>query len=485
MLSCRRLLKWGTALGSAAGTAKAFAARLPRLGNVVPPGIAPQVKAASPSLTGKIFYKDGGELYEIQRRGAVWNARKPNRFPNAIVLAESVDDVVAGVKLAKERNWQVGTRSGGHSFTASHTRDNSVLINISKMKELSVDPKTRIATVSPAWLGDQFNKVISEQHQFMFPTAHDPGVGLGGFVLSGGHGLNSRLWGPGCANLEALDVVTADGELIHADEKQNSDYLWAARGAGPGFFGVAVRYYLNVHPLPTSRKRNVYAFEPEEFDEVATWLRNTQNSLPGYMEAVMVATTDKDKGKPVLRMIATVQAYFEKDADAALAIFENAPVVKKAISRNVNIPVTTFGSVSGITPGSRQMLDGVWTSAGPEKIIPLSRDAFTKFPTPQSFMFWMCWGPVQNLKKDMCYSLQGDCYLSTNAISFDAKDDEKSAAWCKEVVGKLQPIANGSQMNDENMPQNKGPYLSKDSAAKLEVLRKKYDPQRRFVSYLS
>ena len=60
-----------------------------------------------------------------------------------------------------------------------------------------MDPKARIATVSPAWYGDQFNKVLAEQYQLMFPTAHDPGVGLGGFVMCGGHGLNSRLWGAG------------------------------------------------------------------------------------------------------------------------------------------------------------------------------------------------------------------------------------------------------------------------------------------------
>ena len=471
----RQLLKWGASLAAGVNTAKAFAARLPRLGS-----IALQAKTPAP-LDGRIYYK-GDSSYEIQRRGAVWNARKPNRFPNAIVLAESVDDVIAAVKLAKQRGWQVGTRSGGHSFTGSHTRDNSLLINLTRMKELSVDPKTRIAKVSPAWLGDQFNKAISEQYQFMFPTAHDPGVGLGGFVLCGGHGLNSRLWGPACANLAALDVVTADGELIHADEKQNSDFLWAARGAGPGFFGVAVRYYLNVHPLPTSRKRSVYTFQPDVLDELITWLGHTQNSFPKYVEVVMIGGTED--GKPILRLVGTAQAYSEKEADSALAILETCPVIHKAATQRLNIPVTTFGNQSGITPGSRQVLDGVWCSAPPERILASGRDAFLKFPTPQSFMFYMHWGPVQKLP-DMAYSLQGDVYLSTNAISFSAAEDERCSAWCNEVIGKLKPIGNGSQMNDENMPANMGPYLSKDATARLEGLRKKYDPDRRFVSYLA
>jgi FAD/FMN-containing dehydrogenase len=465
MITRRRLLRWGTAMAAAASATKAFALRLPRL------GFAAQ-------LAKKIYFK-GDPAYEIQRRGATFNARKPNRFPTAIVLAENVDDVIAAVKLAKERGWQVSTRSGGHSFTGSHTRDNAVMTNISRMKELSVDPKARIATVSPGWLGDEFNKVLAEQYQLMFPTAHDPGVGLGGFVMCGGHGLNSRLWGPGCANLQALDVVTADGELIHADESQNSDYLWAARGSGPGFFGVAVRYYLNVHPLPTSRKSSVYIFSPDVLDELVTWLGNTQNSFPRFLEGILVGGTSD--GKPALTLAGNSQGYSESEVDAALDILDSAPVVKKALSRHVKIPFHTGGAIK---LGTRQVLDGVWTSAPPDQILAAGRDAFLKFPTPQSFMLWLHWGPVQKLK-DMAYSLQGDVYLSPNAIYYDAVDDERCAAWSAEMMSKLRPISIGSQMNDENMPVNKGPYLSKEAAARLETMRAKYDPQRRFASFLS
>jgi hypothetical protein len=223
-------------------------------------------------------------------------------------------------------------------------------------------------------------------------------------------------------------------------------------------------------------------FSSDVIDELATWLGHTQSSFPGHVEGVMVGGTDK--GKSVLRLIGTAQAYSEKDADSALAIFEGCPLIGKALSRNVNIPVTTYGTTSGITPGTRQILDGVWCSAPPEKILATARDAFVKFPTPQSFMLWMHWGPPQKLK-DMCYSLQGDVYLSTNAIWNNPADDERCAAWGQDVIGRLKPISNGSQMNDENMPANKGPYLSKEAAARLETLRKKYDPDRRFVGFLS
>lgn len=471
MITRRRLLGWGTAIGAAASATKAFALRLPRL------GFAAQVAKPVETTKGKIIYK-GDPTYEVYRRGATWNARKPNRFPTAIVMAEDVKDVVAAVKLAKERDWQVSARSGGHSFTGSHTRDNAVMINIIKMKELSVDPKARIATVSPAWFGDQLNKVF-EKDQLIFPTAHDPGVGIGGFILCGGHSTVSRMFGPACASLQALDVVNADGELIHADEKQNSDYLWAARGSGPGFFGVAVRFYLKLHPLPTSRKSSGYLFPPDVLDELVTWLGTNQNSFPKHLEALMIGGTAD--GKPVIRMAGNAHGYSEQEADSALDILESCPVVKKAISKRVKVPFATGGAIKANT---RQIVDGAWTSVPPDKILAAARDAFLKVPTPESFMFWMHWGPVQKLP-DMAYSVQGDLYLSPNAIYYDAADDERCAAWTAEVMSKLKPISLGGQMNDENMPVNKTRYLSKEASARLEAMRAKYDPKHRFASFLT
>ncbi len=474
----RKLLKGTVAAAAAANTV--LAAKPP----LHPLGVAPQVKAASlapaEELKSKIYYKDNPS-YETFRKAATWNARKPNRYPNAIVHAENVDDVIAAVKLAKANNWQVATRSGGHSFTGSHTRDNAVLINIYKMKELKVDTKNRTAIVSPAWFGDQLNDVLAKDNLVAL-TAHDPTVGIGGFTLCGGHSTLGRMYGPACASLYALDLVTADGELIHADEKQNSDYLWAARGSGPGFFGAAVRFYLNLYPLPTHRMSSGYVFEPEAIDEVATWLGTHQNAFPKYLEAVITGSTTKD-GKGYIRMGGTVHASSEKEADEALKLIENSPVVAKATSKRLRNPYTGKGG-GGIIPGSRQQLDGLWVTATPDKILAHGRESFLKFPTQPSYMLWLHWGPPHKLP-DMAYSLQGDIYMSPNAIYYDAADDAKCAAWSADVMSKLRPLANGSQMNDENMPVNKGPYLAKENAAKLEVLRKKYDPQRRFAGFLS
>src|ERR1700722_1067125 len=202
------------------------------------------------------------------------------------------------------------------------------------MKELTVDPAPRIAVVSPSWRGEAFNKVLREQHQLIFPAAHCVGVGLGGFVLSGGHGWNPPVYGLGCESLQALDLVTADGELIHADERHNSDYLWAARGAGPAFFAVAVRLYLRLHPFPTHMRSTVYVYPPEVIEEVIAWFDGTP--LLEYMEATLMRVNSDSK--PAYKIRAGAFGYSEDQANAAAAIFESCPVVNRAIIRQVNVP---------------------------------------------------------------------------------------------------------------------------------------------------
>jgi FAD/FMN-containing dehydrogenase len=477
MVTRRRVLGWAAAFTAGAGMdthiARSAAA-----------ASADGALAADP-LRGKIFYK-GDAQYEPFRVASTWNARKPDRFPEAIVLPQSDADVIAAVKLAKERGWQIGTRSGGHSWNAPHTRDGALLINLARMKDLTVDPATRIAVVSPSWRGEAFNKVLREQHQLIFPAAHCVGVGLGGFVLSGGHGWNRQVFGLGCENLHALDVVTADGELIHADEGHNSDYLWAARGAGPAFFGVAVRFYLQLHPFPTHMRSTVYVYPPEVIDEVVAWFDRTP--MLDYMEATLMrVSTD---GKPAYKIRAGAFGYSEEQASAAAALFESCPVVSRAIVRQVNVPAILPSDVetpNELSPtGARYACDGAWVNASASAVHGLLKEEFAQeLPSPKSRVQMGGWRPKEKALGDMAYSMTGAAYVSPTAVYYDPADDARCAAWVRRIVERIRPVSIGSQVNDENTPANNGPYFSKQAAARLDKLRAKYDPSRRFLSFLS
>lgn len=132
------------------------------------------------------------EVYEAARVGRVFNQRRPKRYPIAVVLAEKDDHVLQAVKLANQLNCRVSVRSGGHSWAAWSVRDNAVLIELGKLKHISIDEEAMIATVSPSTTGQMLNEALSAKG-LMFCGGHCPDVGLGGFLLQGGMGWNCRV----------------------------------------------------------------------------------------------------------------------------------------------------------------------------------------------------------------------------------------------------------------------------------------------------
>src|SRR5579875_3380149 len=199
-------------------------------------------------FAGRLYLRDEPG-YEEARVGRVFNARRPARFPAAVLLAESDDDLVAGVRLAADRGWPVSIRSGGHSWAAWSVRDDALLIDLGRLRDMTYDDETGVVAVRPAVRGGEELAPYLAERGRAFPGGHCATVGLGGFLLQGGQGWNSRSRGWACESIVGLDVVTADAELVYADEQQNSDLWWAARGGGPGFPGLISRFHLQTYPL--------------------------------------------------------------------------------------------------------------------------------------------------------------------------------------------------------------------------------------------
>lgn len=142
-----------------------------------------------------IIWRDSAEpaVYEEARVGRVFNHRRPQRFPLAVVKATSTSDIIKAVKLAAEKKCRVAIRSGGHSWAAWSVRDESILIDLGNYKHLEVDAENRIAKATPSMTGKELNGTLIKEYGLMFPGGHCPDVGLGGFLLQGGMGWNCRV----------------------------------------------------------------------------------------------------------------------------------------------------------------------------------------------------------------------------------------------------------------------------------------------------
>ena len=132
-------------------------------------------------------------------------------------------------------------------------RVGGLLIDLTQLNQISVDPANRTASVEPHLSNREVIRALAP-HGLAFPMGHCPTVKACGFLLSGGIGWNSYLWGPTCLSVVGLDLVTADGRQLHASASENSDLYWAARGGGAGFFAVATRYPWKLYPLPRATR---------------------------------------------------------------------------------------------------------------------------------------------------------------------------------------------------------------------------------------
>jgi FAD/FMN-containing dehydrogenase len=436
-----------------------------------------------------VVLRRGEAGYEEARRGHMWNARVPARYPHTIVQARSEDDVIRAVRLAGREGLKIAIRSGGHSWAANFLREGGMLLDVGQLQEWSIDLDRRTAWVRPGVIGSDLAMAL-KGHDLFFPTGHCVSVGLGGFLLQGGFGWNSRLLGPACAHVSAIDVVTADGELLHANEEQNAEIFWAARGAGPGFFGVVTRFYLRLLPRPRVMMNSTYLYPVSVQDEVFSWIADLRPRLPRNMEPLVFLRRDLF-GHPGPSLIVTgpTMGDTREECEAALRLLETCPVLDKALMREVNVvteldQLLAAGEDTLYFKNHRYAADNMWTRAPGAQLLPGMRKIVQTLPGVPSHMMWMLWGDVPDLP-DMAFSMQGDIYIALYSVWQDPAKDAEHQAWVTDRMRELEPLANGIQLADENLAARPFRFMAEPNARKLENLRAKYDPGGRFHAYMS
>jgi FAD/FMN-containing dehydrogenase len=430
----------------------------------------------------------GDPGYEEARVARVFNARRPDRFPAGVLQAKSEEDVVAGVRLAREAGLKVSVRAGGHSWAAWSLRDDALLIDLGGLREMTYDPATGIATAGPSLKGGaEFTPFLTE-HGRVFTGGHCPGVGLGGFLLQGGQGWNSRRHGWACENVVGIDVVTADGSLLHADSRENSDLLWAARGAGPGFFGVITRFHLRTFPQPGAMTHDTWMFELDDLEALLGWIDELLPTLDPVVEPVIAATRlPRPQGPPVLLLHTTAMCESAEEAERVLAPLAACPIADRALAHErgpTSIEAENEAQAFQNPENHRYAVDCTWTDARASELAPHLRALWSELPTEHSFAIWYGWSPTRPLP-DMAFSIEGRAYLATYAIWPDPADDERHDEW---VLGHTRRLAaavgKGVYLGDTDFTHRSDRFLSDENFARLEEIRRRRDPDGMFCSYL-
>ncbi|MCA6090682.1 FAD-binding oxidoreductase [Streptomyces sp. SCA3-4] len=448
---------------------------------------------------GGALIRRGDRDYDGARADAVWNARKPDRFPDAVVRPASEQDVAEALAYARSHGLRVAVRSGGHNWSGSALRDGGLLIDLSRLARCHVDPATATATVGPAATGQDLVAALAP-HGLAFPVGHCPSVAVGGFLLSGGLGWNSRAWGPACADVQEIRAVTADGRTVTCSGTENADLFRAARGAGPGFFAVVTGFRLGLHPQPAAIMTTSATFPLSETGAVTHWAVGAARESPPCVETALVLrasgepTTTTPAG-PRIGVAATAFCPTREEALAALAPVHACSFAADAVSRQRPEP-TSFtalhaGAAALWPPEHRYAADTLWSTEPYPALLTRTADALAHAPSGKSLVL----APVQpvsgepSLLRNMVFSPLGESYLVCYAVWDDPSADETNTRWLHETMTTADPSNAGShyiaETDQEATPTRARRSYTPADWDHLQEAKARWDPENVFYSYLT
>jgi FAD/FMN-containing dehydrogenase len=408
----------------------------------------------------------GDAGYEQARLDAVWNGKKPNRYPDAIALAQSEADVVEAVRTARERGWRIGVRSGGHSWVGNAIRDGGLLLDLSRW-------------VGPGVRGPDLQRALNDRGLY-FPTGTCPGVAIAGYILGGGASFTGKKDGPAAHSLRAIDVVTADGEQLHVDDENHEELMWAARGGGPNFFAAVTRLHLDVKPLPGAMYTSLYVYPVEVIDEFLSWCVELLHSTPpevGSMWMAIESWLPEHRGT-IIAQFPIVSAPSREEAVQLLEPFERSPLLEHALVHNPPHSWTFFDGYAFLdqlyVKGNRYRADALWMRTESDGFKDAVKEVVCTLPNRWSHVLWAPWAPASH--PNAAYSLHTEVSVHPYGVCQDPADDDAMMAYVERSMQRLLPHSiGGGKVNDCDLAAFPKDILSSDCAARFERVRERYD----------
>ncbi len=238
----------------------------------------------------------GDDTYESARR--VWNGMI-DKYPALIAHCVDVADVVMAVQFARDQNLEVAVRGGGHSFAGNGTCDGGLVIDLSPMKRVQVDPVRRTASVQA---GVTLGECLHETQKFGLgiPVGTVSETGLAGLTLGGGAGWLMGKYGLTIDSLLAVEIVTADGRVLKASTTEHPDLFWAVRGGG-GNFGIVTTFEFRLHPVG-SLLTGMVTYPVARAREVLRLYREFTRTAPDELTAGVALASTPD-GLPMVALV--------------------------------------------------------------------------------------------------------------------------------------------------------------------------------------
>lgn len=419
----------------------------------------------------------------------IWNARV-DREPGAILRCTGVADVVAGVTAAREHDVRLSVKSGGHHVSGSAVCDGGLVLDLGPMDWVRVDPEARRAWVGP---GATWGDVDHETGAFglAVPGGQDPNIGVSGLTLGGGVGWLSRKYGLTCDNLLSADVVTADGELVHASPDRHPDLFWALRGGG-GNFGIVTAFEFQLHEVD-----DVYAgslvYPHEDLPAVARRYESFMADAPPEVRLLFGS------------MVLPAAPYFPDEVhDTRVAILIAFHTGPPETGRQVLTPLREFGAPlfdslrarpytafqqAGTSRGSmRTHLRSQYLTNLTDRAVDVIDEHANEAPSDGATVFISPRGGAETEPaSDATAYAHRDAahHLLAEARWDDPGADAEHVEWVDSFHDAVQPFTTGDVAmnfltNDEREGRIRAAYG--DNYERLADVKRKWDPENRFCA---
>ncbi|GAQ77850.1 hypothetical protein KFL_000040500 [Klebsormidium nitens] len=450
------------------------------------------VDALQKSL-GNALLTSASPAEDLAAATAVFNGFIPKRKPEEIVVATGVADVMAAVKYANAKGLKVSVKANGHHWQGSGLREGSLLINLEKLKGVRIDVEKKTASVQPGVTAIDLHKEVSAVGLY-FPGGHCPTVGISGYTLNGGYGWNSGHVGSASDHLISIDVVLADGSFVRAtDDNEYADLLWAARGAGQGFFGVVTCFEYRLDLLPRGITLMQSVFPLDSAADVIKFWNEKRAELPSHMEVVTIMATGPT-GHRCTVFLGVSFADTEEQGRKDLAVLEDCPVQPRLVH---DVHPSDVYEIWGILD---KAFPKNWNMNVDVAVVPFEAttdmaaslaEHFKTSPSPLDHVLFAGIGPKAGSVKS-AFSPEGNfepavyvgCYGIIEKI--DVGKEQEVVDWTVKGQDLVWPHAVRGYVGEGRQETAKlRRCYTPEAWDRLEELREKYDPARLFLSWLA
>ena len=401
----------------------------------------------------------GGEIvlpgsadYDAAR--IVWNGMI-DRHPAIVARCGDVEDVVRSIRFAREKDLVIAVRSGGHSVGGFSTCDDGIVIDLSLMRGVRVDPEQRTAQVNGGALLGELDRE-AQAFGLACPVGVVGHTGVAGLTLGGGMGRLQRRFGFTIDNLLSVDLVTAGGELLHVSETEHPDLFWGMRGAGPNF-GVVTSFEFRLHEVGPDVVQGLIAFPAARAHEIADRFREYLETAPDEASlsfAFVKATEDPPfppelAGQPVViggrypfRRAGGCGEVLRslRDAGPLFDTFEVRPYLEVQALADEDMAW-----------GKRFYMKGGFLAALSEGFVDLGVEQITVAPGDECWIgLWAHGGAIARVADDaMAFTgREAPFWLGIEAAWDDPSLDEAHRDWGRVTMDALTPVHRGGALRE-------------------------------------